>query len=94
MSTYSAAPSREKYMRISNSIDRRELLRDMARTLRRQIDIVPDTEGNAYFCLNCWQPIPDELCARCRTTHYSAPILTLEQLASVRWILSHVNIDT
>ena len=78
----------------NNNIDKGQLLRDMARTLRRQLAIDPDTEGNTYFCLNCWQRIPGERCARCSTTHYSAPILTIEQLASVRWILNQVNLGT
>ena len=80
------------YVEASKAPIKEQILHDIARTLRWQIVVVPDTDGNAHFCLNCWQRIPDEYCAICATTDYSIPIPTEEQLVPVRWILAHVNL--
>ena len=72
------------------SIDKKQFLHDIVRTLRKQLAAAPDVAGNSYFCLKCWQPMPADLCTRCYTTDYSAPILTIEQLTSIRWILDQL----
>ena len=80
-------------MEATKNISREQLLCDMARTLRRQLAVMPDLEGNTHFCLNCWQPLPDEQCMLCCTSDYSVPILTEEHLVSIQWILAYFEYD-